>query len=108
MIKMKKILLILVLGMFFISFANASNTELIQECWGDEELVICPMSYDAETIFIGGEIGNDGILRTFEEALKEKEKQKEKPNFFPIFLILLLFLICLLFFIYKNRRKRIR
>lgn len=126
---MRKLLIILFLGIFLISLASSFD-EYLPSCYGgDEELILC--FGDNETIFIGDEVpapgggpGGAGVdhLTTPPEEIPEIPPieppsvilasilgmlglEDLEVGFWDIMLILM-FLCILFIFIFKNREKK--
>lgn len=124
---MNKIILILIFGIFLISFISSlDDTQLPQICGGDDELLIGCLG-DEELVFLAGEAPAESrggpfvLVReeniTVEEIPIEELKQSilfkiasffgirgEDIIFFEAFVIFVL--LCLILFIFAKRKKK--
>lgn len=75
---MKKILLILMLGIFLISFISSLDPELPQICGGDDELLIGCLG-DEELIWLTGFLPPEGEISGAGEGAEYTTPEKEEP-----------------------------
>ena len=113
--KMKKIILVLMLGIFLISLISAYDDQLIIPCGGDDELQIgCLGDDEINTL---GDLPSDLPHRSYGFFAKIKERIEEiKSNFFEkigissllfwIIVIVLIFLIILAIIREKKKKKK--
>lgn len=101
-----KLLLILLLGIFFIGFISATDSQLIIPCGGDEQLYIHCLGDDQLNNFGNIEKEQPGVSQITEEKIINFSKGLIYFILFLLFLFIFLFLILSFYFLKKYSQNK--
>lgn len=97
---MKKLILLIIVGIFLFNFISAVDDQMLMACGGDDELVIYCQVSDEQLTFFGGERKTGGTI------VKVPPTFLETKTGFAVFSIsLVLIIACLITIVLVIRKK---